>query len=158
MQLPHLRWWIMVLIFLATLINYLDRLTISVLAPVIRANLHLSNVEYAMLGTSFLLAYTISQGVSGKIYDQIGIRLGFAWSVTIWSIAAILHATAGSLAGLNVFRFLLGLGEAGNWPGAAKTAAEWLPVHERALGLAVFNSGAALGSVFAPPLIIWIQL
>ncbi len=157
-HLPYLRWWIMGLIFLATVINYLDRLTVSVLAPVIRSSLHLSNVEYATLGTSFLLAYTVSQGLSGKLYDQIGTRLGFVCSVLLWSVAAMLHATARGLGSLNIFRFLLGLGEAGNWPGAAKTAAEWLPVHERALGLAVFNSGAAIGSLVAPPAIVWIQL
>lgn len=89
---------------------------------------------------------------------HIGTRLGFVCSVTLWSIAAMLHATARGLGSLNFFRFLLGLGEAGNWPGAAKTAAEWLPVHERAFGLAVFNSGAALGSVIAPPVIVWLQL
>lgn len=157
-RVPHLRWWIMGLIFLATLINYLDRLTISILAPAIRASLHLSNLEYATLGTSFLFGYTISQGLSGKLYDQIGTRLGFTCSVTLWSIAAMLHAAASSLGSFNCFRFLLGFGEAGNWPGAAKTAAEWLPVQERALGLAVFNSGAALGSVIAPPVIVWIQM
>lgn len=145
------------LIFLATVINYLDRLTISILAPVIRERLHLSNLEYATLGSSFLLGYTISQGLSGKLYDQIGTRLGFVCSAVVWSIAAMLHALARGLGSLNVFRFVLGLGEAGNWPGAAKTAAEWLPPHERALGLAVFNSGAALGSVVAPPVIVWIQ-
>src|SRR5436190_5501615 len=156
-QVPHLRWWIMGLIFLATLINYLDRLTVSILAPVIRERLHLSNVEYATLGSSFLLAYTISQSLSGKLYDQIGTRLGFTCSVVVWSVASMLHALARGLGSLNLFRLVLGLGEAGNWPGAAKTAAEWLPSHERAFGLAVFNSGAAIGSVLAPPVIVWMQ-
>lgn len=147
----------MVLIFLATVINYLDRLTVSVLAPVIRASLHLSNVEYAALGSAFLAAYTISQSLSGKLYDQFGVKRGFTGSVLVWSVAAMLHAVARGFGSLCVFRFLLGLGEAGNWPGAAKTAGEWLPVRERALGLAIFNSGAAIGSVVAPPLIVWIQ-
>jgi ACS family hexuronate transporter-like MFS transporter len=113
-EVPHLRWWIMGLIFLATLINYLDRLTVSILAPVIRERLHLSNVEYATLGSSFLLGYTISQGLSGKLYDQIGTRLGFMCSVVVWSVAAMLHAVAGGLGSLNLFRFVLGLGEAGS--------------------------------------------
>ena len=156
-RLPGLRWWIIGLVFLATLINYIDRLTVSVLAPLIMTDLGLSNLEYASLGTWFLLAYTISQGLSGRMYDRIGTRLGFTISVTVWSIAATLHAFARGLGSLSLFRFLLGLGEAGNWPGAAKTVAEWFPVRERAFGMAIFNSGAALGSVVAPPLIVYLQ-
>ena len=154
---PGVRWLIIGLVFLATLINYIDRLTISVLAPLIMTDLRLSNLEYASLGTWFLLAYTISQGLSGRMYDRIGTRRGFTVSVTLWSVAAILHAFARGLGSLSIFRFLLGLGEAGNWPGAAKTVAEWFPVRERALGMAIFNSGAALGSVIAPPLIVYLQ-
>src|SRR5262245_43098796 len=157
-KVPRLRWLIIGLIFLATLINYIDRLTVSVLAPVITEALKLSNLEYASLGTWFLLAYTISQGVSGRLYDQIGARRGFTLSITVWSLAAMAHATARSLGSLSVFRFLLGLGEAGNWPGAAKVIAEWFPVRERAFGMAIFNSGAAIGSIVAPPIIVWLQL
>src|SRR5262249_15710636 len=153
-----LRWWIIGLVFLATLINYIDRLTISVLAPVITKDLHLSNTEFGSIVVWFLLAYTISQGVSGKVYDRIGTRLGFALSIVIWSIAAMSHALARGLASLSVFRFVLGFGEAGNWPGAAKTVAEWFPVRQRALGMAIFNSGAAIGSIAAPPLIVFLQL
>jgi ACS family hexuronate transporter-like MFS transporter len=105
-----------------------------------------------------LLAYTISQAVSGKLYDRIGNKLGFTFSVLLWSIAAILHAFAGGLASLSAFRFILGFGEAGNFPGAAKVAAEWFPQRERALAQGIFNSGVALGSIVAPPLIIWLQL
>ncbi len=154
----HLRWWIIGLVFLATLINYIDRLTISVLAPIITADLQLSNLQYASLGTWFLLAYTISQGLSGRMYDRIGTRRGFVISIIVWSVAAMLHALARGLGSLSVFRFLLGLGEAGNWPGAAKTVAEWFPIRERAFGMAIFNSGAAIGSIIAPPLIVWLQL
>lgn len=157
-KVPRLRWLIIGLVFLATLINYIDRLTISVLAPVITDALKLTNLQYASLGTWFLLAYTISQGLSGKLYDQIGARRGFALSITIWSVAAMAHAFARGLGSLSVFRFLLGLGEAGNWPGAAKVTAEWFPARERAFAMAIFNSGAAIGSIVAPPLIIWLQL
>ncbi|HEV2664673.1 MAG TPA: MFS transporter, partial [Blastocatellia bacterium] len=157
-KIPRLRWLIIGLVFLATLINYIDRLTVSVLAPVIVEALKLSNLEYASLGTWFLLAYTISQGVSGKLYDQIGARRGFTFSITVWSLAAMAHATARGLGSLSVFRFLLGLGEAGNWPGAAKVIAEWFPVRERAFAMAIFNSGAAIGSIVAPPIIVWLQL
>ena len=157
-KIPNLRWLIIGLIFLATLINYIDRLTISVLAPVITEALQLSNLQYASLGTWFLLAYTISQGLSGKLYDVVGTRRGFTVSIVVWSLAAMGHAFARGLGSLSVFRFLLGLGEAGNWPGAAKVTAEWFPVRERAFAMAIFNSGAALGSIIAPPLIIWLQL
>jgi MFS transporter, ACS family, hexuronate transporter len=157
-RLRGLRWWIVGLIFLATLINYIDRLTISVLAPVITHDLGLTNTEFGGILTWFLLAYTISQGLSGKLYDRIGTKRGFICSIVLWSIAAMAHAFARGLASLSVFRFVLGLGEAGNWPGAAKTVAEWFPIRERAFGMAIFNSGAAIGSVVAPPLIVWLSL
>jgi MFS transporter, ACS family, aldohexuronate transporter len=157
-KLTGLRWWIVGLVFLATLINYIDRLTISVLAPVITKDLGLTNTEFGGIVTWFLLAYTISQGLSGKLYDRIGTRLGFVVSITIWSVAAIAHAFARGLGSLSLFRFVLGLGEAGNWPGAAKTVAEWFPIHQRAFGMAIFNSGAAIGSIVAPPLVVWLQL
>jgi ACS family hexuronate transporter-like MFS transporter len=152
-----LRWWIVSLIFLATLINYVDRLTVSVLAPVITKALGLSNTEFGGVITWFLLAYTISQGVSGKLYDRVGTRRGFSFSIVLWSAAAG-HAFARGLTSLSALRFALGFGEAGNWPGAAKAVAEWFPVRQRALGMAIFNSGAALGSVVAPPLIVWLQV
>ncbi|PYS73095.1 MAG: MFS transporter [Acidobacteria bacterium] len=157
-KLPGLRWWIVGLVFLATLINYIDRLTISVLAPVITKDLNLTNTQFGGIVFWFLLAYTISQSLSGKLYDRIGTRLGFVVSITIWSVAAMAHAFARGLGSLSLFRFVLGLGEAGNWPGAAKTVAEWFPVQQRALGMAIFNSGAAIGSIIAPPLIVWLQL
>src|SRR5438034_8068876 len=116
-KLRGLRWWIISLIFLATLINYIDRLTISVLAPVITKDLGLTNTQFGGIITWFLLAYTISQGLSGKLYDRIGTRLGFVVSISIWSIAAILHAFARGIGTLSLFRFILGFGEAGNWPG-----------------------------------------
>jgi ACS family hexuronate transporter-like MFS transporter len=153
-----LRWWIAGLIFLATLINFINRLTVSVLAPVITEQLHLTATQFASITNSFLIAYTASQALSGKLYDRIGNRRGFALSITVWSIASMLHAFATGLFSLNCFRFLLGLGEAGNWPGAAKVIAEWFPARQRALGMAIFNSGTSIGSVVAPPLIIGLQL
>lgn len=156
--LPGLRWWIIGLVFLATLINYIDRLTISVLAPVITRDLGLTNTEFGGIVAWFLLAYTISQAVSGKLYDRIGTKRGFVVSIILWSLAAMAHAFARGLTSLSIFRFFLGLGEAGNWPGAAKTVAEWFPIRQRAFAMAIFNSGAALGSVIAPPLIVWLSL
>ena len=153
-----LRWWIIGLVFLATLINYIDRLTLSVLGPVITKDLGLSNTAFGGIVAWFLLAYTISQGVSGRLYDRIGTRLGFMLSITVWSLAAMAHAFARGIVSLSACRFALGLGEAGNWPGAAKAIAEWFPVRQRAFAMAIFNSGAALGSVVAPPLIVFLAL
>ncbi|MEO6392239.1 MAG: MFS transporter, partial [Pyrinomonadaceae bacterium] len=149
-----LRWVIISLIFFATLINYIDRLTISVLSPLIVQDLKLTNTEFGGIATWFLLAYTISQGLSGKLYDRVGIKRGFTVSIIVWSLAAMSHAFAVGLRSLSAMRFALGLGEAGNWPGAAKTVAEWFPPRERALGMAIFNSGAAIGSIIAPPVIV----
>lgn len=153
-KLPGLRWLIIALIFFATLINYIDRLTVSVLAPLITKDLNLTNTEFGGIATWFLFAYTISQSLSGKLYDRIGIKKGFTVSIIVWSVAAMSHAFASGLRSLSVFRFLLGLGEAGNWPGAAKTVAVWFPARQRALGMAIFNSGAAIGSIVAPPVIV----
>lgn len=157
-KIGGLRWIIIGLIFFVTLINYIDRLTISVLAPVITADLGLTNTEFGAITIWFLVAYTLSQAVSGKIYDRIGNKSGFTFSVTIWSVGAILHAFATGIGSLSIFRFILGFGEAGNFPGAAKVSAEWFPQKERALAQGIFNSGVALGSIIAPPLIIWLQL
>jgi len=157
-EVPGLRWWMVSLVCLATLINFIDRLTISVLAPVIIVQLGLTNLQFAGISTWFLVAYTASQGLSGKLYDRIGTRRGFALSILVWSAAAMGHAFARGLVSLSALRFVLGLGEAGNWPGAAKAIAEWFPARERALGMGIFNSGVSVGSIVAPPLIVWLQL
>ena len=153
-----LRWWIVGLVFLATLINFIDRLTISVLAPVITTQLGLTNLQFASITMWFLVAYTASQGLSGKLYDRIGTRRGFTLSILVWSIAASAHAFARGLFSLSCLRFVLGLGEAGNWPGAAKVIAEWFPVRERAFAMGIFNSGVAIGNMVAPPLIVFLQM
>ncbi len=156
-SIPGLRWYIIGLVFLATLINFIDRLTVSVLAPIIVKDLQLSNQQFAQIAIWFLCAYAASQALSGRLYDRIGVKRGFSVSIIVWSAAAMAHATARTATGLSIFRFLLGLGEAGNWPGAAKVTAEWFPPSQRALAMAIFNSGAALGSVIAPPLIVFLQ-
>ncbi|MGH9898588.1 MAG: MFS transporter, partial [Pyrinomonadaceae bacterium] len=157
-RLPGLRWWIISLVFLATVINYIDRQTIAILSTVIRADLRLSNEQYAFINAWFLLAYTVSQSLSGKIYDRIGTRRGFSFSIILWSAAAMATSLARSIQLLSFFRFLLGIGEAGNWPGAAKVSAEWFPIRERAFALGIFNSGATIGAVLSPPLIVWLNL
>ena len=156
--IPGLRWWMIGLLFLATLINFLDRMTVSVLAPVITEQLGLNNLQYAGISTWFLVAYAASQGFSGRIFDRIGTRRGFTWAVFLWSIAAMSHAFARGVGSLSFVRFLLGLAEGGNWPGAAKMVAEWFPIRQRALGMAIVNAASAAGSIVAPPVIIWLQL
>jgi ACS family hexuronate transporter-like MFS transporter len=141
------------LAFWATVINYLDRQTLSVAAPVLREQFHMSNVDYSRVVFAFLLAYTIMNGVSGPLIDRLGTRLGYGLCVAWWSIAAALHAFARGVFSLGVFRFLLGMGEAGNWPGAVKVVAEWFPESERALAAGLFNSGSAVGAILAPPIV-----
>jgi MFS transporter, ACS family, hexuronate transporter len=157
-KIPGLRWWIIGLISMLTVINYIDRQTLSVLAPTIRETFGMSNTSYSRVVTLFLLGYTISQALSGKLLDRIGTRRGFMLFVGIWTVASMLHATARSVLQLGLFRFILGVGEAGNWPGAAKAVAEWFPVRERAFGMAIFNNGASVGAVVAPPLIAYVAL
>jgi ACS family hexuronate transporter-like MFS transporter len=156
--MPHLRWWMASLLFLATVINYIDRQTLSVLAPVLRDEFGMSNTDYARIISAFMFAYLIMQAGSGRIMDWLGTRRGFALTITWWSVAAMLHATARSVFTFGLFRFLLGLGEAGNWPGGVKAISEWFPVRERAFAIGFFNSGSTLGAVIAPPLVAWLAL
>jgi len=146
------------LVFLATVVNYLDRQTLSVVAPVITEQFHMSNVAYSRVVFAFMLAYTIMNAVSGPMIDRLGTKLGYALCMAWWSIAAMLHALARGAFSLGVFRFLLGMGEAGNWPAGIKVAAEWFPAKERALASGIFNSGSSIGAVLAPPLVAWIIL
>ena len=157
-RIAGFRWWIVALIFLAALINFINRLAIAVLGPVMTVQLGLSSSQFAALTTSFLIAYTLSQGISGKLYDRIGTRLGFVLSIVVWSLSSMAHAFARGLISLDCLRFLLGLGEGGTWPGAAKVIAEWFPVRERALAMGICNSGTAIGTVISTPLILWIEL
>lgn len=156
--IPNLRWYIAVLLFFATIICYIDRLTISILAPVIKTDLGLTNLQYASISIWFLFFYSIFQTVFGRIYDKAGTRNGFIAAISIWSVSAMMHATAKGIAGFSIWRSVLGIGEAGNWPGSIKAITEWFPAKQRALGLSVVNCGAAIGSVIAPPLIVWLQL
>ena len=152
------RWGVAALLFLATVINYVDRQTLSVLAPVLRDEFQMTNTDYSRIVFAFLLAYLIMQSGSGRIMDWLGTRAGFSLTITWWSVAAMLHAAANSVMSLGAFRFLLGLGEAGNWPGGVKAVSEWFPPKERAFAIGFFNSGSTLGAVIAPPLVAWIAL
>ncbi|MDQ3257816.1 MAG: MFS transporter, partial [Acidobacteriota bacterium] len=127
MRLNRLRWLILILLFTSTMINYVDRQALSVLLPALRADLGLSSAAYGTITTLFLVAYTISQVGFGVLIDKIGTRLGFALSIVVWSIAAMLHAFAGGALSLGILRFALGLGEAGNWPAGGKAISQWFP-------------------------------
>ena len=153
-----LRWWIAGLLFLATLISYIDRLTLSILAPTICRELHLSNFQYASISVWFLFAYSIGQTIFGKLQDRIGTKTGLSIAMAIWSVAEVIQAMARGLFGLSALRLVLGLGEGGHWPAAIKGVSEWFPARERAFGMGIVNTGATLGSALAPPLIIWLQL
>jgi MFS transporter, ACS family, aldohexuronate transporter len=144
--------------FWATVINYMDRQTLSVAAPVLREQFHMSNTSYSRVVFAFMLAYTISNGLSGSVIDRLGTRLGYALCIGWWSIAALLHAFTRGPLSLGIARFLLGIGEAGNWPGGVKVVAEWFPEQERALASGIFNSGSAVGAILAPPVVAYILL
>jgi MFS transporter, ACS family, hexuronate transporter len=149
-----MRWWILFLLFLATLINYMDRTIFAVLVPVIRVDLHIDEHAYGWLTGSFLAAYTIGYLAMGRVVDRMGTKKGFSLAAGVWSIAAGLHATAGSAFQLAGFRGLLGFSEAGNFPAAIKAVAEWFPQEERAFATGLFNSGSNLASVVGPPVFV----
>jgi len=143
------RWVIIALLFLGTVVNYIDRLAIPVMAPVIKADLALSNVQYATISSSFLFVYALSMFGWGAVFDRLGNRTGFSIAVVLWSVAEIGHALARGMVSLCGLRGLLGLGESGNWPGATRTIAAWFPARQRALAMGIANTGASLGPVFA---------
>lgn len=159
-----LRWWVIGLIALATVINYIDRQALGVLWPDIAADLYPNENDdgrkeiYAWITGSFIFFYAMGQAIFGKIFDWIGTRLGFALSIGVWSIATALHAFASGAWSFAIFRSILGVAEAGNWPGAAKGNAEWFPSHERAFAQGLFNSGAAIGGIIAIPAIAFMTI
>lgn len=164
MKLKGLRWWVIGLIGLATIINYIDRQTLSVLWPQIADDLFpdsdmLERKQiYSNITIVFMFSYAFGQAIFGKIFDWIGTRMGFALSIGFWSIATALHAFASSFLTFSIFRSLLGISEAGNWPGAAKANAEWFPTKERAFAQGLFNSGAAIGGIVSIPTISYLAI
>lgn len=152
----NFRWCIVTLVALATVINYIDRGALGFLWPEISEDLGLTKTDYAIILNVFTFAYAFGQTLFGKIFDWIGTRLGFVLSITVWSAATMLHALATGLGSFAVFRGLLGVSEAGNWPGATKANAEWFPIKERALAQGIFNSGAAIGGIISAPFIAYL--
>lgn len=162
--MKNLRWWVIALIALATVINYIDRSALSVLWPDIVEDLFPdeSALErkqiYANISIVFILSYAFGQAIFGKIFDWVGTRLGFVLSIGVWSLATAAHAFAQGVLSFSIFRAILGVAEAGNWPGAAKSNADWFPTKERALAQGIFNSGAAIGGIIAIPLIAYLTV
>ncbi|MDA9070677.1 MFS transporter [bacterium] len=156
MKLKGLRWWVITLIFIATVINYIDRTAFALLWPEMGEDLGMDNSDYALMLNIFMLTYAASKFLSGRLYDKIGTRIGFVLSIVVWSAAAAFHAVARGVATLSIARGLLGLGEAGLWPGAVKSNGEWFPVKQRALAQGIFNSGASIGNVIAPVVIVYL--
>jgi ACS family hexuronate transporter-like MFS transporter len=156
MKIKGLRWWIIGLIFIATVINYIDRTAFALLWPQMGEDLGMDNSDYALMLNIFMLTYAASKFLSGRLYDQIGTRVGFVVSIVVWSAAAAFHALAKGVVSLSIARGLLGLGEAGLWPGAVKSNGEWFPVKQRALAQGIFNAGASIGNVVAPVIIVYL--
>jgi MFS transporter, ACS family, hexuronate transporter len=152
------KWLVLGMAFLATVVNYLDRQTLSVMAPVILEKFHISAETYADIIFAFMLAYTLMNGVSGRVLDRLGSKTGYALAMAWWSAAEILHALSRGALSLGVSRFLLGFGEAGNYPAGVKLIAEWFPAEQRSLASGIFNSGAAIGAILAPPLLAFLAL
>jgi MFS transporter, ACS family, hexuronate transporter len=157
-KIPHLRWYIAVLLCFATELNYLDRQTLSVLADTIQRELKLSTIDYSRITLSFLISYSIMYLVGGRIIDWLGTRRGLTIFVSGWSVANMLHGFANTALQFSFFRFLLGAAEPANFPAGVKAVSEWFPVRERALAVGVFNAGTALGSAFAVLVVPWIAL
>jgi len=154
----RLRWWIAWTLFFSTVINYINRQTLSVLAPVISQQFHLSHSQLSWVFSCFQLSYAGMWLIGGVLLDIIGTRLGLALAVIWWSIISMLTGLANSLSQFAIFRFLLGIGEGCNWPGASKAVAEWFPAKERGVAVAIFDSGSSVGGAVAAITVPWVAI
>src|SRR5215470_4442450 len=152
--ISYLRWWIAAVLFASTIINYLDRQTLSLLAPYLKIQYHWTNTDYAYIVIAFRVAYTIGQTVFGRLMDRIGTRRGLTLTVAWYSLVSVLTPFARGLLSFGTFRFLLGAGEAANWPAATKAVSEWFPKQERGLATAFFDSGSSVGGALAPFIVL----
>ena len=153
---PNLRWWIGGLLFASTVINYIDRQTLNVLAPYLKAEYHWTNSDFALIVIAFRISYAVVQLIGGRLVDVLGTRRGLGLAVAWYSVMAMLTSLANGLGSFCAFRFLLGAGEAANWPGATKAVSEWFPARERGIAVALFDSGSAIGGAVAPALVVWL--
>ena len=150
----NLRWWIGGMLFLSTIINYLDRQTLSLLAPFLKLEYHWTNTDYANILVGFRLGYSLGQTILGRMVDRIGTRRGLSITVVLYSLVASATSLARGLYSFATFRTLLGIAESANWPGATKAVSEWFPKRERALATALFDSGSSIGGAIAPFLVL----
>ncbi len=157
-KVGHYRWTICGLLFFATTINYLDRNILGILAPTLQKEIGWTPIQYGYIGTVFQAAYALGLAVFGWFVDKYGTKIGYALSITGWSVAAMAHALASTVFGFGIARFFLGLSESGNFPAAIKATAEWFPKKERALATGIFNSGANIGAVVAPAVVPWLTV
>ncbi|HVR72085.1 MAG TPA: MFS transporter [Vicinamibacteria bacterium] len=156
--IKNLRWGVAGMLCLSSVLNYLDRQTLSVLAATIQQDLRLTDVDYSRVTSAFLVSYTIMYAVSGRLVDVLGTRKSFLIFVSSWSVANMLHGFARTAGQLAFFRFLLGAAEPANFPGGVKAVSEWFPMRERALAVGIFNAGTALGGALAVPIVSFIAL
>lgn len=152
--IKHLRWWIGGLLFVSTVVNYVDRQTFSVLGPYLKLEYQWKNEDYALVVIAFRVAYSFGQTISGRFIDYVGTRQGLTITVIWYSIAAMLTSLAVGLRSFAFFRFMLGAGESANWPAATKAVSEWFPKRERGWAVALFDSGSSIGGAIAPLLVI----
>ncbi len=150
----HLRWYIGGLLFLSTVINYIDRQTLSVLAPYLKTEFQWTNSDFAWILIAFRVAYAVGQTIAGRIVDRLGTRRGLSLAVVWYSVAAMATSMAVGFRSFCAFRFALGLGEAANWPGATKAVAEWFPRRESGWAVALFDSGSSIGAALAPFIVL----
>jgi MFS transporter, ACS family, hexuronate transporter len=155
-KVRNLRWWICAMLFASTTINYMDRQTLSLLAPYLKISYHWTNSDYADLVIAFRVAYAIGQTLCGRGMDRVGTRLGITISVAFYSLVSVLTPLANGLLSFMGFRLMLGFGESANWPAATKAVSEWFPAKERALATAFFDSGSSIGGALSPFLVLWI--
>ncbi len=156
MPKKNYRWLIVALLFLATTINYIDRQIIGLLKPILEVEFNWSESDFAKIVVAFTAAYAIGLLLFGRLIDRVGTKIGYSISVVVWSAMGMLHAAASTVTGFSLARIGLGLGEAGNFPAAMKTVAEWFPRRERALAAGLFNSGTSIGVVMALLITPWI--
>jgi len=152
----RLRWYIGALLFLSTVVNYMDRQTLSVLAPILTEEYRWTNTDYAMIIIAFRAAYSMGQLGWGPFLDRVGTRAGLSLTVALYSAVAVLTSLATGLRSFAAFRFMLGLGEAANWPGATKAVSEWFPRRESGWAVALFDSGSSIGAAVGPLLVLWL--
>ncbi|MEY2394980.1 MAG: transporter, family, hexuronate transporter [Acidobacteriaceae bacterium] len=157
-RLGRVRWTVCAMLFVATSINYMDRQVIAILKPTLEHSIGLTEVSYGYIVDAFQIAYAIGLLAAGRLIDKLGTRIGYMLVMATWSLSAMGHALASTVLEFGFARFLLGLGESGNFPSAIKTVAEWFPQNERSLATGIFNSGANIGAILAPAIVPWVTL